>query len=167
MTNVVGTRLLSVIRIAIGVAMLGAIVLNFANVIGRYVFLRPIIWAEEVMVYAMIWMIFLGAGLASWEQTHLRMEAIHESLPPRLKRALNTLIALVSIVVGVYVIFLSTEVLNRMLTASQKSVAAGIPMVIPFAAVPIGFAVIIVASLIRLVRPGETSKEELIDRPLL
>ncbi len=167
MATALGRQLLFAIQIAMGVIVLASVALNFANVIGRYVFLRPIIWAEEVMVYAMIWMIFLGAGLAAWEQNHLRMEALHDAMPPTVRRVVDTLIGLVSAATGLYIIYLSAEVLQRMLTANQKSVAAGIPMVIPFAAVPIGFAIIIVTSLIRIVRPVERARELDTDRPLL
>jgi len=41
-------------RFIIGVAILVGIAINVANVIGRYFFLEPIIWAEEIMIYIMV-----------------------------------------------------------------------------------------------------------------
>ena len=37
-------------RFIIGMAILSGIAINFANVIGRYAYLEPIIWAEEIMI---------------------------------------------------------------------------------------------------------------------
>ena len=49
---------------ALIVAMMAVMVaLVFANVVGRYVFNRSFIWAEELSQYLMVWVTFLGAGL--------------------------------------------------------------------------------------------------------
>ena len=40
------------------------VVLVFLNVVCRYIFNFSIIWAEEVSQYLMVWVAFLGAGLA-------------------------------------------------------------------------------------------------------
>ena len=40
-------------RLIIGIAVMLGIAINFGNVIGRYLFLEPIIWAEEIMIYIM------------------------------------------------------------------------------------------------------------------
>ena len=50
-------------RFIIGVAILAGIAINIANVIGRYFFLEPIIWAEEIMIYIMVWTVFIGSVL--------------------------------------------------------------------------------------------------------
>ena len=42
--------------------------LVFVNVVARYVFNFSIIWAEEVSQYLMIWIAYLGAGLALREK---------------------------------------------------------------------------------------------------
>ena len=37
--------------------------LNFANVVGRYVFDYAFLGAEEAQIYIMVWMAFLGAAV--------------------------------------------------------------------------------------------------------
>ena len=44
-----------------GMIFLAAVLINIANVIGRYVFSYPIFWAEEVLVFMVIWAVFLSA----------------------------------------------------------------------------------------------------------
>ena len=44
--------------------------LVFVNVVARYMFNYSIIWAEEISQYLMIWIAFLGAGLALREGRH-------------------------------------------------------------------------------------------------
>ena len=59
-------RLVSVLRTAAGVLLVASIVLNFANVVGRYFFNSSIYWAEEVMLFLMVGCVFLGNGVVAW-----------------------------------------------------------------------------------------------------
>ena len=42
-------------RAILGALMLAGIAINFANVIGRYLFGQALFWAEETMVFITIW----------------------------------------------------------------------------------------------------------------
>src|SRR5439155_12582468 len=45
----------SFLRFVLGAALLIGVALNFANITGRYVFGAPIIWAEEALIYLLVW----------------------------------------------------------------------------------------------------------------
>ncbi len=49
-------------HVASGVLFLVAAGINIVNVIGRYVFSVPVFWAEEVLTFIVIWVVFLLAG---------------------------------------------------------------------------------------------------------
>jgi len=149
----------TIIRAVLGTLILAGVALNFANVVGRYVFFAPIIWAEEVLVFIMIWCVMLGATLVTWEDQHLRMDAVHHLTPPRVRRWLNAIITLAFLVAGVFVLAQSLRVLWLAARTGQRSVVADLPMVIPFAAIPLSFA-IIVGMLVRRFRRFVGSREE-------
>ena len=134
---------MTIIRAVLGTLILAGVALNFANVIGRYVFFAPIIWAEEVLVFIMIWCVMLGATLVTWEDQHLRMDAVHHLTPPRVRRRLNVITALAFLAAGVFVLAQSLRVLWLAARTGQRSVVADLPMVIPFAAIPLSFAIIV------------------------
>ncbi|MBI4593554.1 MAG: TRAP transporter small permease [Candidatus Rokubacteria bacterium] len=136
--------ILGAIRAALGALIFTGVALNFANVVGRYVFLKPIIWAEEVLVFIMIWCVMLGATLVTWENQHLRMDAVYHLTPPRGRRWLNLLSTLAFLVAGVFVLVQSARVVAVVAGTGQRSVVAEIPMVIPYGALPVSFAVIVV-----------------------
>jgi TRAP-type C4-dicarboxylate transport system permease small subunit len=144
-----GGRLMAGVGALLGVAMLLNVALNFANVIGRYVFLSPIIWAEEVMGYLMVWCVFLGAALVTWDGEHLKVDSLSQKLPQRWRQFLNAVVALSIVIVSVFVLWQSWRVVHMLGSFGQKSVIASIPMVIPHAAVPVGFALIVVAVALR------------------
>jgi len=152
---------LRVIRAVLGGLILAGVALNFANVVGRYVFFAPIIWAEEVLVFLMIWCVMLGATLVTWEDQHLRMDAVHHLTPPRVRRWLNLLTTLAFVGASLFVLAQSLRVLLLAVRTGQRSVVADIPMVIPFAAIPLAFAIIVgmlVARFRRFVRGAEEDR---------
>ena len=134
---------LRVIRAVLGALILAGVALNFANVVGRYVFFAPIIWAEEVLVFIMVWCVMLGATLVTWEDQHLRMDAVHHLTPPRVRRWLTLFTTLAFVGAGAFVLAQSLRVLLLAARTGQRSVVADLPMVIPFAAIPLSFAIIV------------------------
>ena len=63
--------------------LLAAIAINFANVLARYLFLASIYWADEAMVFLVIWSIFLAAVAVTYDGSHLTMDLFST----RLRRA--------------------------------------------------------------------------------
>jgi len=49
------------------VLMLVAVALNAANIVGRYVFFRPIASAEEIMLFLLVGTVFLGNAMVGFE----------------------------------------------------------------------------------------------------
>ena len=55
-----------------------AVAINIINVIARYVFSDPIFWAEEVLIFIVIWTVFiLVAGSITYRGAHLNMDLIY------------------------------------------------------------------------------------------
>ncbi len=63
--------------------------INIANVIGRYVFSAPIFWAEEVLVFMVIWAVFLSAVAITFNGGHLSMDLFYAQLKPPWRRIVN------------------------------------------------------------------------------
>src|SRR5215510_9917049 len=69
--------------------LLGAIAINFTNVVARYIFLASIYWADEAMVYLVIWSIFLAAIAVTYDGSHLTMDLFSARISARWQRALD------------------------------------------------------------------------------
>lgn len=136
-------------RLIIGSMILIGIVINFANVVGRYVFLEPIIWAEEIMIYIMVWTVFIGAILVSFEGQHLKMDVFSVMLPSPYKEIINFIATASILLVCFYVIPNNWIVVKLMWDNDQRSVVAEVPMVIPHFALLFGFVMIFVAIVAR------------------
>lgn len=136
-------------RITVGAAIFIAIGVNFANIVGRYIFLAPIIWAEEILIFIMIWCVFIGAVLVTWEGRHIKMDLLSVMMPSPMKEIVNLIGAVVFVMVCGFVILQSWTVTSLMYRLDQRSVVAEIPMMIPHLALLLGFVGMLVAVIAR------------------
>lgn len=117
-------------------------VIVFANVLLRYLTTESIVWAEEVARHLMIWLAFLGAGLALRHGGHMAIDNLQDVLPAPVARALR-----LAIVAGLLVFFAAMtwygcEYVER--TMVQTTSATEIPFGYVYAAMPAGFALMMV-----------------------
>jgi TRAP-type C4-dicarboxylate transport system permease small subunit len=137
-------------RVIIGVAILVSILINFANIVGRYILLAPIIWAEEIMIYIMVWCVFIGAILVTWEGRHIKMDLLSTAFPSPWKEIVNGLMVLAFVAASIFVILQNWTVTGMMVRLDQRSVVAEIPMSIPHSALLFGFAAMALALVARV-----------------
>ena len=76
------------IELVLAVALIGAVLLNFVNVVGRYGFGWGFVAADELQTYIMVYLAFLGAAVASWRGLHLRMYVLVQRLPESTRKFL-------------------------------------------------------------------------------
>ena len=143
----------------LAVVMIAGVALNFINVIARYFFSAPIFWAEEVLVYTMIWAVFLALPAVTFSNDHLRMDLFYLKLQARLRMAVDVLCGLLYVVFGTFAAWNSYKVVALLAQNRQASVTAGLPMAIVHAALPIGFALMVLAVAVRALRASRGRKE--------
>jgi TRAP-type C4-dicarboxylate transport system permease small subunit len=128
--------LVAVNRWIVFLMMMVMATLVFVNVVCRYVLGFSIIWAEEISQYLMIWIAFLGAGLAMREGRHVALEMLQDRLPLRLARYLRTAIAcLIIAFLGVVTVLGFQFVVFVWI---QETPVLNISLGIPSLAIPIG-----------------------------
>src|SRR5262245_45768164 len=115
-------------RAAIGLILLLAIAINFANIVGRYLFLAPLPWAEEVLSFLVIWGVAFGASAVTYERRHLAMDLFSETFPPRLRRALDALMLAAMIALCGFACIQGWKIVAIMAANGQVSITAGVPM---------------------------------------
>jgi TRAP-type C4-dicarboxylate transport system permease small subunit len=156
------TGIVAGVRALTAVLMLVAVALNFANIIGRYVFFAPIASAEEIMLFLLVGTVFLGNSVVGWEGKQIRMDVVIHMLPDTVRRWLDVIADLATIAVSVILIWLAWPVIVMLAEFDQRSQAADFPLVIPQALVPIGLGLmaLLVAARLVLRRNGDAGREQ-------
>jgi TRAP-type C4-dicarboxylate transport system permease small subunit len=142
--------LLAVLRTAAAILLAASVAINFANIIGRYVFSVSIPWAEEAMLFLMTACVFSGAGLVSWQNRHIRMDVVIGMLPPKAREAMDLLADLVFLVVAALLVDYAWPVITELASFDQRSQAANFPLYIPQATIPIGLTIMAALVVVRL-----------------
>ena len=62
----------------------------FAEVIFRYLFNAPLMWAESIVKFFLIALSFLGAGMALKLRSHMIISLVWDKFPVKLQRILRT-----------------------------------------------------------------------------
>jgi TRAP-type C4-dicarboxylate transport system permease small subunit len=133
-----------------GTLFLIAIAINFANVIARYFFFQAFYWAEEVLIYMTLWGVILACATITYQGIHIRMDLFSTLMRPRLRYIVGAFTALLMICACVYVIVQSYQVVGLFWRSGEVSISAGVPLTIPHVAVPIAFALMALATVVRL-----------------
>ena len=136
----------------LALAFIVAVLLNFANVVGRYGFGRSIAGADEVQVYIMVAMAFLGAAVVASRRGHLRMDVLAKRFPAPIRIALRYAEIAAIIVLGGFTLVHSYRYAAQMASLGRTSDIASIPMWIPHGTVAVGFALIVVIAVLELYR---------------
>ena len=139
------------IRLLLGAALLLSVLLICANAFGRYVLHAPIIWAEEVLGYVLVWLVYLGAVEVTRDDGHLSMDLITYALKPQWRRLIALIGNLVFLAVCALIIY---QAIGSISHFSYYSQIAGLPMNVLHTVIPISFAlmfVIVAARCIRIV----------------
>src|SRR6185436_5929387 len=132
-------------RFIVGATIFVSIALNLANILGRYLFQSPIVWVEEILVFLMVWSVFIGAVLVTWEGRHLKMDLLSAMMPAPYSKILNFSVTVLCLAVCGLMAVESWGVTRTMAQMNDRSPAAGIPMFIPHLALFLGFAGMFIA----------------------
>jgi TRAP-type transport system small permease protein len=133
----------------LALAFLVAVCLNFLNVIGRYVLRYTPSGTDEVQIYIMVWMAFLGAAIITWRDQHLRMDVLFQRFPPPVRMLVRSFEFLVFLLIASFVTLQSFYYALKMFNLGQVSDLAQIPTWIAHAAVTVGFALMVLIILRR------------------
>jgi TRAP-type C4-dicarboxylate transport system permease small subunit len=68
-------------EIVAGIFMVLMFLTTFSNVVARYFFNQPIMWAEEFSRYSFIWVVFLGAVICTKRKRHIAIESLVQIMP--------------------------------------------------------------------------------------
>jgi TRAP-type C4-dicarboxylate transport system permease small subunit len=120
-----------------------------ANIIGRYVFLAPVFWAEEVLMFMIIWAVYIAAGSISYLGTHVAMDLFAVRLRPPYRAFVALVTLVLTVVCSVFVVVQTARIVALYLRTGEATMAARVPLVYAHAAVLVGFALMGLVTLLR------------------
>lgn len=150
---------------ATALAMLIIAVVIPIEVIGRYVFGYMPPWSGELSVFALVWLTMMGGAAGFAKGYAIALTVVLDRLPPLVARIVRTAAQTVTLVfLGGMTLYGG---LQTVLNWQQLSPAMGIPMSLPYAALPCGFGLTFLLTLEDLLKPcGPTTDDKALPRNL-
>lgn len=127
-------------RLLLGLILLGMVLANVANAVARYGFGAVFIGTDELLVFAMIWLVMVGMVLVTIERSHIGLDIVTARVGPRARLTLSAMSHAIIAAAGGYATWQSVAFVGRILANQQTSMALAIPMYIPHGALTIGLA---------------------------
>jgi TRAP-type C4-dicarboxylate transport system permease small subunit len=143
----------------LAVALLGAIILNFANVVSRYLADFTIEGSDEIEIYILIWIAFLGAALVTWRGLHLRMDVLIKLAGARVRQIVTIAEVIVTLATASFVAYQSFLYVRRIYALGAVSDIAQLPTWIPHSAVVVSLVLTVVCLILRVWVRWEPAQE--------
>jgi TRAP-type C4-dicarboxylate transport system permease small subunit len=128
--------------------MLAAVALNFANIVGRYVFGWAIVWTEVILVVWLAWSVCIGMMVVTYRGQHLSMDLLSANLRGGLRTANNALMFAAMAGCLAYAALQSAKVVILMVKTGQTHPSIGFPLWVPNLAILAGLALSLCALLL-------------------
>lgn len=114
-----------------------AICLTFLQVVMRYVFNAPLYWAEEVVLYAIIVMSFVGISIGIRLGSHISVDLLDALVPERHVSVLRLIAIVLGILFALSLMYFGGQLFLNTLNRGQLSPALRIPVATIYAIIPI------------------------------
>lgn len=120
----------------------------FFQVLSRFILKVPLSWTEELSRFALIWLTFIAASVALRENGHFAVEVVVHKLPPGKRKYYQAGIMALMLVYLSVMFYTGLELLP--IAHMQESAALDVHMSYVYLAIPIGAALMIVNTLLRI-----------------
>ncbi len=145
----IGAVIRHVTGAAVAVLVVAEILVLFAGVLARYVFHAPLIWSDELASILFLWLAMLGAVVAFERGEHMRMSAFVGGLSQPYRGFFDALaiavpLLFLSLALGAAYEFAVDEII---VSTPALDISAGWRV----AALPVGFALMLVLAVLRLI----------------
>lgn len=135
-----------VINLIISLLYAVIIVAMFAQVLFRYGIGSPLSWSEEISRYMFVWLCYLGAYVAVLRNAHVGVDYLTRRFPSTLLKGMNILLAVIITCALGFVVYHGALLARDNIGARWWTIPF-LSMGLPYAAVPVGAGLMILAFL--------------------
>lgn len=115
------------------------------QVIYRYIITQFIeragaaVWTEELSRYIFIWISYLAVSVAIRKRSSIRVDMLYDHLPPRWQRISWITVETLFLCLTATIAWFGCGQIQRLLTFPQYTTALGMPYLVPYLILPVGF----------------------------
>lgn len=138
------------------------VVASFAQVVNRNFIHAGVSWFEELARYCMIYMALLGAEAGLRDGTQLSIVAFTNKFKGKAKQCILIIAKLLTVIFSAIILVTAFELVMNQVNNGQVTPGLGLPMYVPYFALPFAFFIIVavqgfslIIMIIDLFKPGK------------
>jgi TRAP-type C4-dicarboxylate transport system permease small subunit len=126
------------------------------EVIARFVFNSPTIWAQDYSVLAQVWFTYLAMGYALRRGDMIRITIVLDAVRPSLREVMNRLSSFVIVIVCVFICVLQFDVLMESIATGRKQpTMLALPLYLVEIPVLLGFFILGLQAMVQTIWPED------------
>jgi TRAP-type C4-dicarboxylate transport system permease small subunit len=129
------------------------------QVVYRYFLKNPLIWAEELARYCLVWMTFIGAAVALRSGELACVDLFINKLPMQWRKAAAYIVKGINTFLLAFLLYYSIQMIRLPGVTNQLSPALRIPMHFVYLGVPLGIGLMLFQSILQLLPAGRRGGE--------
>lgn len=154
---VLTTFVVRAVRLVLGLLLLAMVLLNVVNALSRYLLGQAIAGSDELLVFGMVWLVFLGIAFVTADRRQLSFDVIRQRLPDRAQAIVQLVGDLITVGLLGFVTLQSLQVVERLARLDQWSMAAAVPTYVPHSAILVGLGLTVLILLAAIVKGAAAS----------
>jgi TRAP-type C4-dicarboxylate transport system permease small subunit len=125
----------------------------FYDVVMRYVFNSPTVWAQETCEYMMVFLTFIGLAEIQKQKAHIRMDYLYARFPESLRRWLDLFFHFLVAIFALLIFSTSSKMtLLALQYGSRSNSLMETPLFLMYAIIPVGFILLLMQCLIDIAK---------------
>ncbi len=126
------------------------------EVIARFLFNSPTIWAQDYSVLAQVWFTYLAMGYALRRGDMIRITIVLDAVRPNIRALMNRFSSLIIFVICVFICVLQYDVLMESIATGRKQpTMLALPLYLVEFPVLLGFFILGLQSIVQTIWPEE------------
>jgi C4-dicarboxylate transporter, DctQ subunit len=118
-------------------------------------------WIEELCLFGLVWMVFLGLALALEGGRHIGMRMVLQRLSANVQRGAKLAVNLAGLIFSVYLAKIGIDITIFVANSGQSSPTLNISMSFLYLVMPIGFGLLALRYLLEICTPADRFAIEL------
>jgi TRAP-type C4-dicarboxylate transport system permease small subunit len=137
-------------KLAVAVCLGGMVALVLIQIILRNFYNSGIVGSDSLVKHLVLWVGFLGAGLATREKSHIRIDIASKVLPPKAKAVAQIFVDVFSITVCLGLVYAAYSFVSIEYEAEEVMPFLQVPVWIMELIIPAGFLIIALRFIMQL-----------------
>lgn len=130
------------------------IVITVGGVAMRYIVNRPLGWIEEMQLWCLVWVVFLGGSAVARHSGHIAVDAFIGLFPMALRRLAGSITQIVIMAVLGFFAYYAWRHVVQMFNTGRATNILEVPYYLIYGVVPLSCLLMFLTALYRLLRPN-------------